>query len=153
MAAGFNFNNITLSGEADVSNIMENFSKIEQNGIKYEDAKAKATTSADGIMSKEDKSKLDNIEDNAEANNINQVNFNGTSQSIAEGILNLNETDPTVPNWAKAETKPSYNWDEIGNKPNFVTQTTVTNFWTGTQAEYDELQTKTTGTLYLIQES
>lgn len=27
------------------------------------------------------------------------------------------ETDPTVPSWAKASTKPSYNFSEIGSKP------------------------------------
>lgn len=28
-----------------------------------------------------------------------------------------NETDPTVPEWAKMPTKPFYNWSEIANKP------------------------------------
>lgn len=28
-----------------------------------------------------------------------------------------NETDPTVPSWAKQSTKPSYNFSEIGNPP------------------------------------
>ena len=62
------------------------------------------------------------------------------------------ETDPTVPSWAKAESKPSYTWSEIGSKPTFVTQSVVTNFWLGTQAQYDLIDTKETGTLYLIKE-
>ena len=41
------------------------------------------------------------------------------SESINEAISNITftETDPTVPEWAKADTKPSYTADEVGALP------------------------------------
>lgn len=36
-------------------------------------------------------------------------------------IKSWTETDPTVPSWAKATTKPSYTWNEIGSKPTTFT--------------------------------
>lgn len=152
MAAGFNFNNIQLSSSADVSKIMENFNKIETDGIKYSDAKALATTSANGIMSSTDKTKLDGIAAGAQANNITTVKFNNVTQTISNKTLSLNETDPTVPDWAKAANKPSYEWEEIGDKPTITTQSTITNFWYGTEAQYNALSSKSSTTLYLIQE-
>lgn len=35
----------------------------------------------------------------------------------APWITTWTETDPTVPSWAKASSKPSYNFSEIGSKP------------------------------------
>ena len=35
----------------------------------------------------------------------------------------LPESDPTVPSWAKAVTKPSYSWNEITGKPQVVDET------------------------------
>ena len=32
------------------------------------------------------------------------------------------ENDPTVPDWAKQPTKPTYSYDEIANTPNLVTE-------------------------------
>lgn len=51
-----------------------------------------------------------------------------TDAKIANGTITLGsntitpltsftETDPTVPSWAKASSKPSYNFSEIGSKP------------------------------------
>lgn len=40
---------------------------------------------------------------------INKPSINGK-----ELVDNFNEEDPTVPEWAKAETKPSYTPEEIG---------------------------------------
>lgn len=40
---------------------------------------------------------------------LNKPSINGI---VLEG--NINETDPTIPEWAKAETKPVYTPDEIG---------------------------------------
>ena len=33
-------------------------------------------------------------------------------------LTSYTETDPTVPSWAKAETKPAYTADEVGARPN-----------------------------------
>ncbi len=152
MSAGFNFNNITLGSAADITKVMQNFDKIEQNGITYEDAKAKATTNADGVMSKEDKNKLNGIQSGAQANNINTVKLNDIVQQIVNGILTLVETDPTVPAWAKAQNKPTYDWSEIANRPYITTQTDIICFWKGTQAQYDSLATKYSNYMYLVYE-
>lgn len=152
MSAGFNFNQINLSDQADISKVMENFEKIETNGITYTDAKQKATTIQDGIMSKEDKTKLDSVQSGAAPNNIDIVKFNNVTQTITENTLSLTESDPTVPNWAKQAYKPDYTWTEVKNKPIFVTQSVISNFWFGTSAQYDAIATKDNTTLYLIQE-
>lgn len=46
------------------------------------------------------------------------------------------ETDPTVPSWAKAANKPSYDYSEIGNTPTFAT--------VATSGDYSDLINKPT---------
>lgn len=46
------------------------------------------------------------------------------------------ESDPTVPEWAKATTKPSYTWGEIASKPSFAT--------VATSGSYNDLSNKPT---------
>lgn len=53
---------------------------------------------------------------------ITGIEMNGQTKGTS-GIVNLGdvvtaETDPTVPAWAKAETKPSYTANEVGALPN-----------------------------------
>ena len=76
------------------------------------------------------------------------------------------ETDPTVPAWAKAETKPTYTATEVGAEASGAVtshNTSITahsdirtaldtkaTVWSGTQAAYDALPTKDPSTLYLI---
>lgn len=44
-----------------------------------------------------------------------------TSLGKADSALqSYTETDPTVPSWAKASSKPSYNFSEIGSKPTTI---------------------------------
>lgn len=43
--------------------------------------------------------------------------FPYTAITNAPWITSYTETDPTVPSWAKASSKPSYNFSEIGSKP------------------------------------
>lgn len=62
-------------------------------------------------------------------------------------LTSYTEIDPTVPSWAKNETKPSYSALEVGAMP---ASTVVTAFWAGSQEEYDLLETKESTTLYLI---
>lgn len=59
----------------------------------------------------------------------------------------VSETDPTVPDWAKQSTKPNYTPIEVGAMP---ASTTVTAFWSGTQAQYDSITTKSATTQYMI---
>lgn len=85
--------------------------------------------------------KLVNIEANAQVNKIEDVKVNGTSLAVTDKAVNVvvptktseiandsgfitandipdaTETDPTVPAWAKADTKPSYSYSEITDKP------------------------------------
>lgn len=46
-------------------------------------------------------------------------------------LTSFTETDPTVPAWAKAPTKPGYTWTEISSKPTFHT--------VATSGDYDDL--------------
>lgn len=52
-----------------------------------------ATTSADGLMSKADKAKLDGIANNAQVNVIESIKVNGTAQTITSKAVNI--TVPT----------------------------------------------------------
>ena len=79
----FNFIEITLQSRADITDIMSNFNEIEDNAAKTEELnnavttlnntintkeaalKAVASTSANGMMSKEDKAKLDTVANGA----------------------------------------------------------------------------------------
>lgn len=64
-------------------------------------------------------------------------------------ITGYTETDPTVPDWAKQATKPSYTPAEVGA---MSASAVVTAFWKGTQSEYEALGTYDSTTLYLIEE-
>lgn len=46
--------------------------------------------------------------------------FPYTAITNAPWITSYTETDPTVPSWAKASSKPSYNFSEIGSKPTTI---------------------------------
>ena len=46
-----------------------------------------------------------------------------TANASTNSTVNIIETDPTVPAWAKASSKPSYSWTEITNKPTIPTKT------------------------------
>ena len=59
--------------------------------------------------------------------------------------------------WNKITTKFSlkghtHTKSEISDLPTIVTQNVITDFWSGTQAEYDAITTKNSTTLYLITE-
>ncbi len=46
-----------------------------------------------------------------------------TANASTNSTVNIIETDPTVPAWAKASSKPSYSWTEITNRPTIPTKT------------------------------
>lgn len=84
----FNFNNITLQSNADISKVMENFNKIENNAVLLSDL---VTTLANGLMSKEDKIKLNGI-----ANNANNYTLPTAGKNIKGGVqTNSNVNDST----------------------------------------------------------
>lgn len=93
-----------------------------------------ATTTASGLMSATDKAKLNGVESGAQPNVIESVSVNGTEQSVtAKGIditvptalsdltddvgYLTEESDPTVPTWAKQPQKPAYTASEVGALP------------------------------------
>ena len=59
------------------------------------------------------------IDDKPTAGSKNLVYSNGIYEAIQEVAKNatFEETDPTVPDWAKAETKPTYTAEEVGALP------------------------------------
>ena len=50
-------------------------------------------------------------------------------------ITDYTETDPTVPAWAKADTKPSYNFSEIGSTPTTINGYGITDAYTKTEVD------------------
>lgn len=72
-----------------------------------------ASSTRNGLMTSDDKVKLDGIEDGAEANPTNVSVF----ANDAGYLTTFTETDPTVPSWAKASSKPSYTASEVGALP------------------------------------
>ncbi len=51
--------------------------------------------------------------------NVDLTSYATQSWVQQQGYLtSFTESDPTVPAWAKAASKPSYSWSEIGSKPN-----------------------------------
>lgn len=58
------------------------------------------------------------IEAGAQVNKIESVTVNGVAVTPdANKAVAITESDPTVPAWAKAATKPAYSYDEITGKP------------------------------------
>ena len=50
-------------------------------------------------------------------------------------LTSYTETDPTVPAWAKATNKPSYNFSEIGSTPTTLSGYGITNAYTKTEID------------------
>lgn len=75
-----------------------------------------------------------------------------TANSATNTTINVVETDPTVPSWAKQPTKPTYSYSEITNKPTIPTKTSdLTNDGsdgTSTYVESDDLATVATSGSY-----
>ena len=93
-----------------------------------------ATTTASGLMSAADKAKLNGMESGAQENVIESVSVNGTEQSVTDKGIDITvptalsdltddvgylteESDPTVPAWAKQPQKPAYTASEVGALP------------------------------------
>lgn len=70
---------------------------------------------------------------------VTGVKMNGTTNNTINGVVDLGtvltsftETDPTVPAWAKASTKPTYTASEVGALPDtYVVPVTSVNGQTG----------------------
>ena len=114
--------------------------------------------------------KLVSIEENAQVNVIEGVSVNGTALTItnkavnvvvptktsdiandsgfitANDIPDVTESDPTVPAWAKADTKPSYAYSEITDKPTLFSGSydDLTNKPTLFSGSYNDLTNKPT---------
>ena len=103
---------------------------ISANDTTYNDA----TQSAHGLMSTTDKTKLDSISEGADSNIIESVAINGAVRPVTNKMVNIvvptavsdlnndlgyltEESDPTVPSWAKQAQKPVYTASEVGALP------------------------------------
>ncbi len=71
-----------------------------------------------------------------------------TANSATGATVNVVETDPTVPSWAKQPTKPTYSYSEITNKPTIPSKTSDLindgDDGTSTYMEADQLATVAT---------
>ncbi len=92
-----------------------------------------------------EKNKLSNLSTVATSGSYNDLSNKPTIPSNISDLVDdsdfiSEELDPTVPNWAKQANKPSYNWNEIDNKPTEFTPTAhnhnISNI-TGLQSELD----------------
>ena len=90
---------------------------------------------------------------------INSVTLSGnktTSQLglAGEDIIVYGDTTPASGNklWVAATPSEEVELAEMDDLEGFVESTSVTTIWTGTQAQYDAIQTKDPDTLYLIEE-
>lgn len=50
-------------------------------------------------------------------------------------LTSYTETDPTVPSWAKSDSKPSYNFSEIGSTPTTINGYGITDAYTKTEVD------------------
>lgn len=85
----------------------------------------------------------------ASGGTVGQVLIKKSNNDYETEWKNFEESDPTVPDWAKQKAKPTYTASEVGAMP---ASTILTAFWSGTQEEYDAITTKNDTTLYLITE-
>ena len=103
---------------------------ISANDTTYNDA----TQSTHGLMTATDKTKLDSISEGANPNVIESVAVNGAIRPVTNKMVNIivptavsdlnndlgylaQESDPTVPSWAKQAQKPVYTASEVGALP------------------------------------
>jgi hypothetical protein len=100
----------------------------------------------DNFLSAENLAKLNalNLGDMGDTNVIEGVTVNGTALEVdTNKVVNIvvptkvsDLTDDVFADWAKGETKPSYNYDEIGNTPTLAT--------VATSGSYNDLTDKPT---------
>ena len=60
---------------------------------------------------------------------LDKVKINGTTYDVKDSVSGYltSETDPTVPSWAKASSKPSYTASEVGAASSTHTHGDITN--------------------------
>ena len=78
---------------------------------------------ANGVALTPDANKVVNIDCVGEANIINSIKKEGVALQIIDKAVNIVESDPTVPAWAKASSKPTYTYSEITGTPTIPTKT------------------------------
>lgn len=81
------------------------------------------------------------INDDSASKITNGPTFDGSTTTKAltpkgtwETFVNT-ESDPTVPSWAKASSKPSYTFSEIGSKPTTISGYGITDAYTKTEVD------------------
>ena len=81
--------------------------------------KAVSTVASQGLTDTEKSNARANIGAGTGNGTVTAVKINGTTKNPSSGVVDIgtvitSETDPTVPSWAKAETKPTYTASEVG---------------------------------------
>ena len=104
--------------------------EFDQKDTTYENA----TTTTAGLMSAADKAKLNGVAEGAQQNIIESISVNDVEQEVTSKGVNIaiptalsqlsddvgyltEESDPTVPVWAKQAQKPTYTASEVGALP------------------------------------
>ena len=104
--------------------------EFDQKDTTYENA----TTTTAGLMSAADKAKLNGVAEGAQENIIESISVNDVEQQVTSKGVNIaiptslsqlsddvgyltEESDPTVPTWAKQPQKPAYTASEVGALP------------------------------------
>lgn len=148
--------------------------KANGGGVGSEVSKA-YVDEADATVLAEAKAYADTLTTSVEVNGTTYTSVAGTitlpnlateAQGAKADTALQEETDPTVPAWAKAETKPTYTAAEVGAEATGAVAThnssgtahsdirtaldTKATVWSGTQAAYDAITPKVATTLYLI---
>jgi hypothetical protein len=124
-AIAYYFENIHQEGDAITISIQSDWEQTDEHAINY-------------IMNKPD------LDQYAKKDTLNY--YYTKAQSDAKYLTSFVETDPNVPDWAKAATKPVYNYSEIQNTPTIPTVPTNVSAFTN-DAGYIKSYTETDPTV------
>ena len=103
-----------------------------------------ATTSAAGLMSSDDKTKLNGIESGAEANDIDGITVNGNAVTVTNKIAAISISIPTVPTTVSSFT----------NDAGYLTASDITQISYEIVSSYADLpSTGAVGKIYLVPNS
>ena len=118
------------SGEASWGGVSGNIEDQEDltNALDSKVDKVVGKQLSDENYTLAEKNKLSNLSTVATSGSYNDLSNKPTIPSNISDLVDdsdfiSEELDPTVPSWAKQGNKPSYNWNEINNKPTEFTPT------------------------------
>ena len=129
--------NIDISGKQDAltagANITISNGTISATDTTYNPA----TTSANGLMSSTDKTKIDSCESNAQENKIEKISVNGLEQTIINKEVNIMVENTTVYGIKRSLTTTSSQWTRTDNAVGLVAN--ATHDGTAVQNDFDDI--------------